>query len=404
MNKKMISFILLLAIIASVFAAGVVSATEYNYIVDEMGFIPQSEIEQLNSKAAAISEQTGIDVVFKLSENSLEGSDLISYAENTENLGSGSDNCLVLAVGQEWYVHYTGTVTDFMTDEYEQALFDAYDEESSYESGARKFFEKAEEIIYANVEIDTTPETTEPHEDGRPRLVDLAGLLTREEFNSLIDRLNRVSESKKFDIVICTVDSTDGKRVADFADDMFDYDGYGYGIDRDGVLLLISMEERDWYISTRGFGITAFSSSGIQYTGNEIKGYLGNGEYLAAFNKFVDICEEFVDNARNGDIDNNGTTESGSRPFPVLLIPISLLAGFVIALIVVGVMKSQLKSVRSQAAANCYVVPESMVVTDNLDLFLYSNVTRTEKPKNNDGGGSHTSSSGAEHGGGGGKF
>ena len=69
-------------------------------------------------------------------------------------------------------------------------------------------------------------------------------------------------------------------------------------------------------------------------------------------------------------------------------------------------MKSKLKTVRFQAAANSYMKAESMNITESRDLYLYSAVTRTAKPKNDDSGGSstHTSSSGSTHGGGGGKF
>ncbi len=45
---------------------------------------------------------------------------------------------------------------------------------------------------------------------------------------------------------------------------MYDYCEYGYGADKDGVLLLISTEDNDVYISTCGYGITAFTDAGIK--------------------------------------------------------------------------------------------------------------------------------------------
>ena len=59
------------------------------------------------------------------------------------------------------------------------------------------------------------------------------------------------------------------------------------------------------------------------------------------------------------------------------------------------------------AAASDYVRPGSMNVAYANDVFLYSHVNRTAKPKDNDSSGgsaTHTSSSGTTHGGGGGKF
>ncbi|MBQ7810328.1 MAG: hypothetical protein IJ346_05120 [Clostridia bacterium] len=82
----------------------------------------------------------------------------------------------------------------------------------------------------------------------------------------------------------------------------------------------------------------------------------------------------------------------------------SLVAGFVIALISVLVMKGKLKSVRRQPAAKDYLVPGSMNVTSSRDIFLYRNVTKRAKPKESSGSSTHTSSSGRSHGGGGGSF
>lgn len=77
-----------------------------------------------------------------------------------------------------------------------------------------------------------------------------------------------------------------------------------------------------------------------------------------------------------------------------------------LALIIVGSMKGKLKSVHSQAAANSYMKKDSLNVTESTDLFLYHNMTRTEKKKesSSEGSSTHTSSSGTTHGGGSGKF
>ena len=73
-------------------------------------------------------------------------------------------------------------------------------------------------------------------------------------------------------------------------------------------------------------------------------------------------------------------------------------------------MKSKLKSVHMKAAADDYIIKDSMNITHSSDVFLYKNVVKRARPKNDSssssGGGSstHTSSSGSTHGGGGGSF
>lgn len=62
---------------------------------------------------------------------------------------------------------------------------------------------------------------------------------------------------------------------------------------------------------------------------------------------------------------------------------ICLLIGVVVAFIVTGIMKAQLKSVRKQRAAANYVVDGSFRLVNRTDMFLYRNVSRRERPKNN---------------------
>jgi len=63
---------------------------------------------------------------------------------------------------------------------------------------------------------------------------------------------------------------------------------------------------------------------------------------------------------------------------------------------------SKMKTAVENDYAADYEKPGSKRLTVSRDMFLYSRVTKTEKPKNDSG--SHKSSSGRTHGGGGGSF
>ncbi|MCI6651954.1 MAG: TPM domain-containing protein [Ruminococcus sp.] len=242
-------------------------------------------------------------------------------------------------------------------------------------------------------------------EESLSRLVDNADLLTDSEKTSLLLLLDNISEKQKMDIVVVTTDSLEGYTPQEYADDFFDYNGYGYGENRDGILLLISMEDNDWYISTTGYGITAVTDAGREYMSQQFLSYLSDGDYAEAFSTYAQLCDEFIAMAKAGepfDVDN-----LPKEPFKIWFnVLIALGIGFVFAIIVVLYMKSKLKSVRFQPAASSYVRNGSMNITQSGDFFLYSHLDRRAKPKDNDSGGSstHTSSSGSTHGGGGGKF
>lgn len=235
------------------------------------------------------------------------------------------------------------------------------------------------------------------------RLQDMAELLTPEERAYLTDMLDEISERQELEVTIATTDALYGSTVAEYADDLYDECRFGYGADKDGLLLLISMEERDWYISTCGYGITAFTDAGIEYIGKQIRSDLSAGSYAAAFQSYAELCDDFITQAKSGTPYNKSNLPR--EPLSLVWIPIALVVGFVIAKIIVGNMKGKLKTVRKQAAANSYVKDGSMSITDSRDLFLYHTVTRSEKPKSSSSSSStHTSSSGTTHGGGGGKF
>jgi uncharacterized protein len=236
-----------------------------------------------------------------------------------------------------------------------------------------------------------------------PRLVDSAGLLTEEQAEKLTEKLDEVSERQNLDVIIFTVDSLEGSTATAYADDAFDYNGFGMGANDDGILLLLSMEEREWAISTHGYGITAFTDAGQEYIVDSIIGHLSDGDYYEGFDKFADLADSFITQAKTGaPYDTNNLPKKPMSPIWIL---ISVLGGALIGAIVTGGMKSSLKSVSKQRVAGNYLVSTVMSPSLSKDLYLYSVVTKTEKPKESKQGSStHKSSSGRTHGGSSGKF
>lgn len=135
-------------------------------------------------------------------------------------------------------------------------------------------------------------------DNDRPLLIDNAGLLTEAENKELANKLETISENQNMDVVIITVDSLEGKTPTAYADDFYDYNGYGYGPDKDGILFLISMADRDWCISTTGYGIAVFTDKGQEYIVEHIIKDLGNDKFYAAFDKFADYSDMFITKAR----------------------------------------------------------------------------------------------------------
>ncbi len=192
--------------------------------------------------------------------------------------------------------------------------------------------------------------------DDVPRLVDEAALLSDSDAEALLGLLDEISERQQMDIVVVTVNSLQGASSMEYADDFYDYNGYGFGEERDGILFLISMEERDWYISTTGYGITVFTDAGLEYISERFLDDLSEGEYAAAFTTFAELCDDFITQADTGEPYDVGNLPK--EPFWLVgSLVIALAAGFIIALIATGVMRSQLKTVYSEKERSVLVSP-----------------------------------------------
>ena len=137
--------------------------------------------------------------------------------------------------------------------------------------------------------------------DHPARLVDQAELLTAEEQQQIQAKLDEVSELHHCDAVVMTVNSLEGKTATEYADDAFDYDGYGLGEDKAGILFLVDMGDRNWATSTHGYAITAFTDAGLSYIEEKLVSYLGDGEYAEAFNCFAEQCDRFLTQAETGE-------------------------------------------------------------------------------------------------------
>lgn len=241
---------------------------------------------------------------------------------------------------------------------------------------------------------------------GKKSVIDDAELIKASDEKELDKKIKNIQKDK-FDVVILTVKSLDGKSAQDYADDYYDNNDYGLDNEKSGVLFLVSKGDRKYHISTKGAGIKAFTDYGIGRIKEEIKPYLSDGDYFDACDEFLNITKDFVKAYKDGtpyDTDNPYNEEIDY----VILEVIALVIAFVIALISVGIMGLRMNTAKPKGTAMEYIKKGSFKLTSEKDIFMYSTVTKTAKPKDNDNsaGGSttHVSSSGSEHGGGGGSF
>ena len=204
---------------------------------------------------------------------------------------------------------------------------------------------------------------------------DQADLLTVSEEAQLQEQMYQISQQYAAQIIVVTLPSSEGHDVDYLTEYIYDGMNFGYGSNRDGVMLLVCMDPRQYRILSNGYAGDAINPSRIDSIGDAIVSDLSDGDYADAFGEFARKSAYYLEGHMNG------------FPFPLgQNLMIALATGLAAGLITVLVMKSQLKSVRQQQRANDYMKSGSMRLTGSSDIFLYRNVSRTRRQTSSSSG------------------
>ncbi len=247
-----------------------------------------------------------------------------------------------------------------------------------------------------------------------PNLVDDANLLTEQEYDEVLEKLNSVSDKYSVNIAVVTVNDTNGLDIEAFADNYQEehYSKEGSNEPIDGALLVIDMNQRQWYVTTYGEGVRAFTDYGIQQLDNELILYLQDGDFAGAFSAFANTADSYFEAEREGEpIDYQSSSDSSPKGIStkgwIIRAVIAILAGFGLSFAVTGSMKKKMKMVVPVNDANNYIDTDKSKLNRSSDRFLYHNLVVVPLPRDNGpkgGSSTHFSAGGFSHGGGGGHF
>ena len=222
---------------------------------------------------------------------------------------------------------------------------------------------------------------------------DEAGLLTDEERASLVAKIQQVEQKHGVRIGIQTRQSVKGS-AGNAANALLDanYSGGANG----GIVLLVVMGSRDWYISTdNAMRKRITDDAGINHLSGRFLSDLGDGRYAAAFSAYVDTVDSMLSY-----YEREGEPYDPAGEFNPLALLIALAFAILAGISLRSMLIASMSNVRNAAEAGAYLVNDSVSITESSDRFLFMNVTRVRKQKRSSSTGSRDSS----HGGGGGKF
>lgn len=250
------------------------------------------------------------------------------------------------------------------------------------------------------------------------KVVDKARLFSEEEASHLQEFCEDAIQATGMDVVIVTTDDTEGKTAQEYADDYFDYNGYGKGSDASGILFLIDMDNREIYLSTCGIAIRYFTDSRIDWMLDDLFLFVSEGDYSGAGRVFTDQVQDYVargipEDQYNYDTETGETDYYRSESFwqqlgkkALVAIPVTI-----VLMAIAGLYAKNANGKKMAVQENTYLTNNSFRMTEQRDIFLRESVQRRKVQSNSGGGGSsggrsstHSSSSGRSHGGGGRRF
>ena len=226
-------------------------------------------------------------------------------------------------------------------------------------------------------------------------VVDNDNVFSNIEEKNLENSLFEVSNKHQCELAIVTVSSFGGKSAKQYAENYYDNNGYGYGSDATGVLLLLSVTKREYYICLTGEAVEIFDYSAFNRLDEAVYSRAKNDDFYGVATTFVSVSDSIISEYKAENID----TGFDKNVFVTGII-ISLIVGLIAATIALLIMKSKMNNAKPQKNAGRYIRNGSFNLTTSRDMYLYSTVRKVARPQNNNRGGS----SGRSRGGGGRRF
>lgn len=222
-------------------------------------------------------------------------------------------------------------------------------------------------------------------------VTDAADILTDGEEGALETQAQLIEDQYGFGAYIVTVDDyLDFTNTTVFDAAMTIYRDYSLGVGdgKDGLLLLLSMNDRDYSLVTYGdTGNYAFNDEGRELMTDFFLDDFANDDWSTGFEDYLTWTAAYLDAAAEGEPysdDNIPMSRSDALFTLALYIAAIILIPLVVMFIAVRGKDAKMKTVAAATEASHYV-SSSLNLTRSNDTFTHVTETAVLIPKNNDG-------------------
>ena len=233
---------------------------------------------------------------------------------------------------------------------------------------------------------------------------DVAGVLNSEDWQQLEADAARISETYQCGVYIVTLDDYKSFSATNsfwnFSQEFYNRYNMGIGESRNGILLIMSMSERDYSLLAYGSDAHyAFTDYGKEVLEQQFLDNFRNNDWSGGFADYLSGCESMLARAAQGNpldvAPPNYVYSETSRGMGMgVSLAIVVLAPCLIAFAACSAMKRQMKPVSRSVRADDYLVPGGVNLSLKRDVFLNRVVTtriiQTPSDNHRDGGGGGT--------------
>lgn len=250
------------------------------------------------------------------------------------------------------------------------------------------------------------PEESEPSSVGMQYVFDINDLLTYEEWEDLETRAADISNRQHCGVYFALVDDFtdygDGS-VYEVTYQLYHGSELGIGANRDGIIVLLSMEERDYAMFVYGeYAEYAFNSYGQKKLEETFLTDFGYDDWYGGISHYLNTCDEFLTKADSGEPVREALwVWVVSYLFMIIFITAvcCIISGIICYMLLRG-----MKTVSQKVEANEYIAEGGLQLTERYDQYTHTTKTRTKIQKESSSGGSTRSESGGGGSGRSGKF
>ena len=219
-------------------------------------------------------------------------------------------------------------------------------------------------------------------------VTDRAQLLSESQLAQLEKMAEAVSRQFQVGVYIVTVEDfrsihSGGVYKATYT--LYHSHSLGLGPNRDGIMLLLSMDDRDWAMFCYGKRCEyAFNSYGQKQLEKVFLDNFRENDWYGGFSDYIRNCGAYLAAAEAG---------NPLRASPLVAILVAVGLCLLAAAVIVTIIWEKMNTVHPKSTANAYIT-QALQLTEKTDAFTHKTTSRRKIERSSSGGSSRSESGG----------